>query len=500
MNFKKRPRIMKNKLNMLFTFTILSFIVIATYAQTQVGVVSAQGAGGAYFTSLIVNNGLGFIDLINGGQAKVMLGQLVWCNLTFYNDKVGTLGVRLFTKLYVDGSLLGISSSQYIFRYLTGTQYWRLPDLSPGLHNVKVELWWDDGGTYYLEDARSFQVYVVQLTPTLSAPQVGVPRGSAKGSGWVVSLSNDGNDMMYRTTVSIVDSAGLVVYPQTASLEDLLPGAIKSTLFTLVAPSTLGTGQYNIKFAISYYDFVGNIHRDYFYGTVTVTRTPASLSVTLDQGVVIIGGTVTIQANLTSDGVGLGNQKIEFFVDENAIGYGTTDSSGRATIVYDANLTPGIHTIRAHFAGTGEFLASDGTANLVVVAIPTKIALTVPPSLTEGVGATLSAVLSDYKGSPIQGHTVEFFANGTVIGSTKTDSSGKATLEFVPRSSGSLLIQAVYEGAGNYAASSSQILTVQISPSIFGSTSVIMVSAVAALIVALASYLFFRKTKQKSSS
>lgn len=495
MSFGKGSKIKSNLISVFIT----SLLIIALSTQTLVGNVYAQTSGGAYFTRAIVNNGLDSIDLVNGGQAKVMQGQTVWCNLTFYNDNLGTTGARLFTKLFVDGSLVGISSSQYIFRYLTGSQYWRLPDLGAGPHNVRVELWWDDSGTHHLQDTRTFQVYVVQLLPKLSAQEVSVPRGSAKGTGWVVSVSNEGNDIMYRTILSVVDSAGLKIYPQTVSLDDLMAGAIKSALFTLVAPSTFRTGQYSIKFSVDYSDFVGNTCRDYFYGTVTVTKPLSSVSVTLDKSTAMIGDTVTVQATLTSGDSGLANQKIEFLVDESTIGYGTTDSSGHTAITYVVNLPPGAHTIRAHFAETSDFLASDGTANLLVLAIPTNISLAIPQSLTEGTSATLSAVLTDSKGNPLQGQTVKFLANGTVVGSTKTDSSGRASLEFIPKSQGYLQFQAVYDGAGNYAPSSSQISTAQVAPNLFGSTSMIVAAGVAVLVIVIviAAYLALQKAKKK---
>lgn len=494
MNYKLK---FERKSNFLRIFAIYSAIITLT---AQVGIIHAQGTGGAYFTKIIVNNGLDFIDLVNGGQAKVMLGQSVWCNLTFYNDKVGVLGAKLFTKLYVDGSLIGISSSQYIFRYLTGSQFWRLPELEAGFHNVRVELWWDDSGTYYLEDARTFQVYVVQLVPSLSAPQVDVPKGSAKGSGWVVSVTNDGNDIMCRTTISVVDSAGLQIYPQTASLEDLLAGAVKSTLFTVVAPGSLAIGQYTVKFSVGYSDFVGNYHREYFQGTVTVTKSIATVSITLDKISAVVGETVTIQATLTSNGLGLSGQKIEFYADDRFIDYGTTDSSGRAIMTYALNLTPGTHTIRAHFAETVDFLESSGTTNIVILAIPTSIILTAPTSLTEGVGATITAVLMDSKGTPLQGQSVKFLANGTVIGSATTDSSGKASFEFMPKAPGSIQIQAKYEGAGNYAASSSQISTVQVASNTFSSSYSIIIGLIVALVVLATAYLALQQARKRQRS
>lgn len=494
-----RPGMSKQTLR-LITVVLVSAFIVATLAVPQSGVVLAQGSEGAYFTRIVVTNGLSSVDLVNGGQASVVSGQTIWYNLTFYNSNVGFFGAGLFSKIYTDGSLVGTSSDQYVWRSFHGSYNWYQTGLSSGIHTIKVELWWDGSGTYYLEDTGTFQVFVVQLSSSWSAPSVSVPRGSTTGSSWTVSVSNTGNDVMHSVSVAVVDSAGLQISPQTQPLGDMSAGATKSTSFTVIAPTTLGIGQYNVIFTISYLDFEGNTYQNSEYGLVTVTKTATSMAVSLDKSTVSIGDTVTIQAALTANGAGIEGQAVVFSIGGNTIGSGTTDSSGRAVTTYTASVSPGTYTVQASFAETNTYLSSTGSANLIVTATPTTLTLSTPSSLTQGSSITLTATLTDSKGNPIQGQSVQFLVNGTLIGSATTDVSGKASFEYTPNTSGSAQIQAVYQGAGNYAQSSSSVVPVQIStPGILGlgTTGTIILVVAIVIVLAVIAYVAIRRRKPK---
>jgi hypothetical protein len=85
------------------------------------------------------------------------------------------------------------------------------------------------------------------------------------------------------------------------------------------------------------------------------------------------GGTATLSAALTDDGAGVGGQRIDFTLNEEAVGSAVTDGSGFATLlnVNIAGITPGVHAglVGASFAGNAIYTASSGSGPLTVTNI-----------------------------------------------------------------------------------------------------------------------------------
>lgn len=90
------------------------------------------------------------------------------------------------------------------------------------------------------------------------------------------------------------------------------------------------------------------------------------------------------------------------------------------------------------------------------------LALTAPESLEVGKGGTLQAKLTDEGGSPIEGEYIDFYVKGTVIGSSRTDSSGMAELSYTPTAKGSYEIKVSYRGGAQYIECSSGTETMSV--------------------------------------
>jgi hypothetical protein len=417
--------------------------------------VNAQPYYGAYFTSIKVTHGNGDIELISGGTAKVYDGQPTWINLTYYNERCGVFGANLYTKVYEDDVWIGTSGETYVLR---GTYYgnqWYLTEYGPTTHNYKVELWWDSSGTHYLEDVNYFSIQIVKLSVANWSPSsISVEKGKTTASTWSISFKNGGNDMMYSSSISIVDSGGLQISPVSTNLGDIASQGTKSTSFSVIAPGALSTGSKTVSFQVSYEDFRGTSHTESKTAYVTATKLGTSISLTLEPSSIKKDSSTTITAKLL-DGNGnpMTNQPIDFFIGTTSLGSPNTDTSGNAVKSYTANIDAGTYVINASYSGSADFGSSSGTINLIVNPFTTTLTVEVP-SATQGKPVTLKATLKDENDNPVQGVNIQFQiydgTNWSNIGSANTDSNGVASISYTPSNTGTFQVRAMFSGTTNY--------------------------------------------------
>ena len=233
----------------------------------------------------------------------------------------------------------------------------------------------------------------------------------------------------------------------------------------------------------------------------TIFRKVTNISMHIDPSSVEVGGNLTIAATLKdSDGNPLNNQPVSFSVESTTLSSANTDSSGRAITTYTASMSPGTYTVQASFAVTDNYNSSIGTAYLKINPLPTNITLVIPLYLTQGANTTLTATLNDLKGNPIQGQIIQFVINGILVGTGITNPLGKTTFDYTPSVSGSVQIQAIYQGAGNYSQSSSSIVQTQITaPSILGpgATETILLVIGIVVVIAIAAIAIVKMRKSK---
>jgi len=461
---------------------------------------NAQPYYDAYFTSIKVTHGNGDIELISGGTAKVYDGQLTWINLTYYNERCGLLGANLYTKVYEDDVLIGTSGETYV---LKGTYYgnqWYLTEYGPITHNYKVELWWDSSGTHYLEDVNYFSIQVVKLSVANWSPSsLSVEKGKTTASAWSISFKNGGNDMMYGSSISIVDSGGLQISPVSTDLGDVASQGTKSTSFSVVAPSTLSTGSKTVSFEVSYEDFRGTSHTESKTAYVTVTKLGTSITLTLEPSSLKKDSSTTITAKLL-DGNGnpIANQPVDFFIGTTSLGSANTDTSGNAVKPYTANIDAGTYVINASYSGSADFGSSSGTINLIVNPFTTTLTIEVP-SATQGKPVTLKATLKDENDNPVQGVSIQFQiydgTNWSNIGSANTDSNGIASISYTPSNTGTFQVRAVFSGTTNY---SQMTGTGSLNVGVDYTPYYIIVAVVIIAVCGAVGYTIYRRRRKKS--
>lgn len=362
---------MKNKpilsiLISLFVFGLgINYLILPVIAQPYYD---------AYFTSIRVTHGDSYIELISGGTAKVTDGQKVWVNVTFYNDNCGWPWGYLYTKIYIDDTLRGTSDERIVWLGTSDGDDRQYTVYGPATFHFKVEVWWESAGTHYLEDVNEFDLKVVKLSVYNWSPSsLDVEKGKTTASTWSITFDNGGNDMMYSTSISVTDSAGLQISPMSQDLGDITAGGTKSTTFSVVSPTTLLIDTYTVTFRIDYDDFRGISHSETKTALVAVTKLSTTLTINVPSE-----GTKGEQATFTAilkDGNGdpIADETVRFYIYEEEtwveIDSATTGSNGVATITYTPTAT-GIFQIKASYGGSQNYIESDSTESTIDVSAP----------------------------------------------------------------------------------------------------------------------------------
>jgi len=416
---------------------------------------NAQPYYDAYFTSIKVTHGDGDIELVSGGTAKVYDGQLVWKNLTFYNEACGLLGAELYTKIYEDEILVGTSEVQWVFPGSYGHSHWYSTEYGPATMNYKVEVWWKYYDTHYLEDVNYFNIEVVKLFVTNWSPAtLSVEKGKTIPSTLSISFDNGGNDYMFDAEVSVVDSDGLEVSPQSQSLGDLSSGGTKSTSFSITAPATATLGTHTISFQIDYDDFRGVSHSETKTAPVSVTKLGTSTTLNLEPSSVKTRDSTTITATLVDGNENpIENQEITFSIGTTNIGSSFTDSSGNAVKSYTANVDTGTYVVTASYGGSIDYGSSSATSNLVVNSLDTTLTISAP-SVIVGTTATITTTLNDENENPVSDANIDFYLfednAWSKISSATTNAVGKASITRIFNTAGEYQIKTAYAGNTNY--------------------------------------------------
>lgn len=256
---------LKNQTTKLMVFFTLS-IVVCSFC---VLMVKGQPVYDAWFTHIYVTNGNSEIDLIDGGTAKVYREQEAVMKLTVYNNKDSS--TYLYINIYRNDERIVKDSGFSVEPRSSSTEEFSASAWGPATDSYKVELFYYYWFTPYVIDVKEFEIKVVKLevfnwaSSTLSV-QTWIETGSL-----TVTFANGGNDLMHDTNISVLDSAGLTVTPQTQSLGNINEAEAKSATFSVHASRGTTPKTYQITFEVAYNDLRGVTHTENFKADVTVT-------------------------------------------------------------------------------------------------------------------------------------------------------------------------------------------------------------------------------------
>lgn len=156
-----------------------------------------------------------------------------------------------------------------------------------------------------------------------------------------------------------------------------------------------------------------------------------------------LGGIVNLRATLqrTDSGAGVAGKRLQFELDDRAVGSAVTGSDGSATLAYTIPLDAALirdHTITATFDGDSAFNPSSGTGILSVSRAYTVVMIR-DQSVPYGSTALLKARLTRRDdGRPISGKLLRFSVGGAEVGTATTDAEGEASVSYSGRHLGDL--------------------------------------------------------------
>ncbi|GGG73663.1 hypothetical protein GCM10011585_15270 [Edaphobacter dinghuensis] len=199
---------------------------------------------------------------------------------------------------------------------------------------------------------------------------------------------------------------------------------------------------------------------------ITIVKAPTTTVVSSSQSPLPTLTPVVISATVANGGSQSPTGLVTFVEDSVAIGVGTLNANGVATISIPT-LPAGSHTFVANYAGDGLDLASSAPPFTQVVQLrPTTDALsTSTTSLTGGQQLTLISVVrpTGTVGSVAPTGTVTFMSGSITLATVPIDATGVATVTvLLPGTSANL--SSTYSGDANYATSSASPSTVPIGP------------------------------------
>jgi streptogramin lyase len=196
-------------------------------------------------------------------------------------------------------------------------------------------------------------------------------------------------------------------------------------------------------------------------GGATTTAAPTTTTLTVLPNPAIFGQTETLTATVSS-AAGTPAGTVTFFDGSTALGTATLNSAGQATLA--VSLGVGSHSLTASFGATGALAASSSaTVTETVTKAATATALGASlASVASGQSVTFTATVAAVApGAGVPTGTVTFLDGTTVLGTVPVGAGGTAALTTSLSTTGSHTIKAVYNGDGNFAASS-QTVTEQV--------------------------------------
>jgi|GEM_PF-4403799 len=141
-------------------------------------------------------------------------------------------------------------------------------------------------------------------------------------------------------------------------------------------------------------------------------------------------------------------RQVQFSIDGSPTTDANTNSAGIADRAHQVSQTAGVHAVAAAFAGDWLYEASSSNQSAVVVVKATNVVYTGALAGGPNKTITLSAVLRDSEGKPLNGRTISFLL-GSQAASAITDLNGVATTTLkLTQKNGSYSLTATYTPSG----------------------------------------------------
>ncbi len=186
--------------------------------------------------------------------------------------------------------------------------------------------------------------------------------------------------------------------------------------------------------------------------TVTITGPPATTtSITALPTSTSYGSKVTLTSQVLANGAGVTSGTVIFSDNGSPISGSIPVSSSGVATFSTTSLPMGTNNVSASYASNSSYTGStSATTPVTITGAPTLTSLNVyPPNSSYGQNVTLTATVTS-NGSPVTSGTVNFYNNGTLIGTAPVNGNGVAVLNTTSLPAGSNTLTASYPTQGTY--------------------------------------------------
>jgi hypothetical protein len=244
--------------------------------------------------------------------------------------------------------------------------------------------------------------------------------------------------------------------------------AVFAYIYSGVAPTEAGLSS-DGKFAFEAFVEAEPVYASYnFYPALYTVNllandTTTTLAVTPNPGT--YGTPETLTAAVTGTGTSVPTGQVNFFDGTTAIGNGTLNAAGTATLA--VTLASGLHLLSATYEGDSTYASStfNGAVALDVNPAMPELNLTSSASgATPATTVTLTATAVGVAGGAVPTGTVTFLNGTASLGTSTLNSAGVATLAVQNLPLGTDLITATYAGDANYSSAGSATTTINVAP------------------------------------
>jgi hypothetical protein len=259
---------------------------------------------------------------------------------------------------------------------------------------------------------------------------------------------------------------------QTITFAPIASRAYGSAPFAVTATSSLGSG-YPVTITVLSGPAVinGGMVTTTGVGAVVLQANQAGNSnnspATATQSFQVTPAPLTVSANNATRGFGTANPAFSGTIT-GAVGSDTFTETFSTAATTGSNV--GSYPIVPAVTGPqSNYTVTAVNGALTVTAASTTTTLSAPSSAASGTGVTLTATVASTSGTPAG--TVTFYTGSTALGTGTLSGSGVATLNTTSLHAGTDPTTAVYAAAGNFAGSTSAVVTVDIAAPPTGTTS-----------------------------
>lgn len=190
----------------------------------------------------------------------------------------------------------------------------------------------------------------------------------------------------------------------------------------------------------------------------------AGVNVTLDASNGQVGVSQTLSAKVTSDAIGAPGGSVTFTANGQSIGSVQVggDLGARAQVSWTPSSAGSINVQAVFDGGDGSQDTDSQTVN--IKAVDTATSITTPGSSATGSVVTIAAAVRARSGGYVPSGNVQFILrDGTVIGQSGLDGSGRASINYTtPASAGTLYVYATYGGDANANSSKSSTDSIKV--------------------------------------